>query len=313
MKNSIRIRENEIMLMIILAVLAVIFSVLSKSFFTINNIMQIFVQMAELSLLTLGMSICIISGGFDLSIGAMTGLGSVSLALLICAEINMWISIVLVFFMLVVCGMFNGFIVGYLNIDSMLATLGTSSLFTGIALLVSKGVAVSGLPEEFFVFGQGYVGVVPYQSIILSVVLTVSVVLLNYTKWGRNIHLIGSNAESAHFAGIDLKKNTMFVFVYSAVMSFFASLILTSRLSTGRADLGNSYALQSVSAAIFGGVDIGTGEGNLIGAILGVAIFAVISNGLNMLDFSQYIQQIVIGFTLIAVLSYKKWKSNINK
>lgn len=298
-------QNNEITLLFILIVLVIVFSTFSEGFFKIGNMLEISAQMVELSLLTLGMSVCIISGGFDLSIGAMVGLSSVCLAILISSGMNMGLTIALVFGLLLFCGLINGILVGYLRINSMLVTLGTSSVFIGIAIVISQGRAISGLTQEFAVFGQHYLGVIPVQTIILIVVAAFSLLILSYSTWGRRIYLIGSNYEAARFAGINCGFNIMLVYVYSAAMAFLASLILTSRLATGRADFGETYILQSVAAAVFGGIGINGGSGNLFGAILGVAVFAIISNGFNMLDFSQYAQQIVIGLILIVFLAYR--------
>lgn len=297
--------EKQTILLFLLLFLIIFFSIFSNNFFSIKNIIQIVVQMVELSLITLGMSVCMISGGFDLSIGAITGLGSVCFAMLIKSGMNMWISILIVFLFLVLCGLINGILIGFMKINPMLATLGTSSLFTGIALAISKGTAVSGLPEKFYIFGQHYIGIIPLQALILLVIFVISLILLKFTKWGRRVHLIGSNPEVAKFAGINCEINIMFVYVYSTVLAFFASLVLTSRLATGRADLGNIYVLQSASAAILGGIDIKGGSGSISGAIIGVAIFTIITNGFNKFNISQYEQQIVIGCILIGVLAYK--------
>ncbi len=300
---------NEMTLLLLIIILVLIFSIFSSNFFKLGNITQISAQMVELSLLTLGMSVCIISGGFDLSIGAMTGLGSVSLAMLLKTGMNMWSSILLVLLLLLICGLLNGSLIGFLRINPMLVTLGTSSLYTGLALVFSRGTAISNLPEQFSMFGQYYVWIIPYQALILLIGLITSVILLNFTIWGRRVYLIGSNPDVARFAGINCGYNLMLVYVYSAVLAFLAALVLTSRVATGRADLGDTYVLQSVSAAVFGGVGISGGSGTVLGAVLGVTIFAIISNGFNMLDFSPYAQQIVIGCTLIAVLAYRMWLS----
>jgi ribose/xylose/arabinose/galactoside ABC-type transport system permease subunit len=304
--KDIRDNQKAIVLLAFLVLLIVLFSILSSSFLRFGNLLQISAQMVELALLTIGMSVCVISGGFDLSIGSLAGLGSVCLAMMISSGMSMWLAILLVGLALVLCGAFNGLLIGYLNINPLLVTLGTSSVFTGIAMGVSSGRAVSGLPDIFFFFGQGYVGFIPFQVIVLVIVLFLSIVLLNYTPWGRKVYLIGSNPKVARFAGINLGWNTMLVYVYSAFLAFLASVVLTSRLATGRADLGSVYVLPAVSAAVFGGIKVSGGSGSVLGAIIGVATFAVISNGFNMLDLSQYAQQIVVGVILIA--AYTMWE-----
>ncbi len=306
LNKNVKANQNAITLLAFLVVLLAVFAILSNSFFRFGNLMQVSAQMVELALLTIGMSVCVISGGFDLSIGALAGLGSVCLAMMTTAGMSMWLAILLTGSALVLCGVFNGLLIGYLNLNPLLVTLGTSSLYTGLAMGVSSGKAISGLPEAFFMFGQGYVGFIPVQVIILVVVLIVSIILINFTPWGRRVYLIGSNPKVARFAGINLGWSILLVYIYSAFLAFLASVVLTSRLATGRADLGSVYVLPAVSAAVFGGVKVSGGSGSILGAIIGVATFAVISNGFNMLDYSQYAQQIVVGVILIA--AYAMWE-----
>ena len=299
---------NELGLLALLAGLFLLFSCLNSAFFRLGNLQQLLVQMVELGFVTLGMSICIISGGFDLSIGTLTSLCTVALALLLANGVNMWLCLGLVLLLSLLCGAVNGFFIGYLHIQPILVTLGTSSVFTGIAVLLSKGHAISGLPEEYLLFGSHYVGVLPLQSLLLLAMVLFSVYLFHGTRWGREVYLLGSNPQAAQFAGIRCNRALLWVYVYSAAMGFFAGLILSSRLFSGRADLGDNYAMQSVAAAIFGGVSVSGGKGSVVGALLGVAIFTMISNIFNLLDYSRYLQQAVIGFALLAVLIYRLWR-----
>jgi ribose/xylose/arabinose/galactoside ABC-type transport system permease subunit len=304
--KNIKENQNTVILLTFLAIILVLFSIISSGFFKFSNFVQISAQMVELALLTIGMSICVISGGFDLSIGSLAGLGSVCMAMMITAGLNIWLAILITGLIVIICGVFNGLLVGYLNLNPLLVTLATSSVYAGIALGISSGKAISGLPESFFIFGQGYFWFIPVQVIILVVVLIVSIILINYTPWGRRVYLIGSNPQVARFTGIDMGWNTLLIYVYSAFMAFLASIVLTSRFATGRADLGSTYVLPAVSATVFGGVKVSGGYGSVLGAIIGVATFAVISNGFNMLDFSQYAQQIVVGIILIG--AYTLWE-----
>lgn len=299
---------NELGLLALLAGLFVFFSILNSAFFRLGNLQQLLTQMVELGFVTLGMSICVISGGFDLSIGTLTSLCTVALALLLTNGVNMWLCLVLVLAMSLLCGALNGLLIGYLNIQPILVTLGTSSVFTGIAVLLSKGHAISGLPEEYLVFGSHYLGVVPLQSVLLFAVALFSLYLFHGTRWGREVYLLGSNPLAARFAGIRCNRDLFWVYVYSAAMGFFAGLVLSSRLFSGRADLGDNYAMQSVAAAIFGGVSVAGGKGSIVGALLDVAIFTMISNIFNLLDYSRYLQQAVIGLALLAVLAYRLWR-----
>lgn len=304
--------NNEFSLLVMLVLIMLAFGFFSKGFFTTNNLMQVTIQMVELSLITIGMSICIISGGFDLSIGAIMGFGSVLVATLLSQGYGIVMTLLLVMIICMLFGIINGLIIGYFKVNPMLTTLGTSSFIMGISLVISKGRAISGLPEKFFVLGQTSFGFVPKQTVLLIIVLVFSIVLLDSTRWGRSVYLIGDNEKTAFFSGINVSFNTLLVYVYSAFMAFLAALVITSRLGTGRADLGETYVLQSVAAAILGGVGIAGGTGSLLGSIFGVAIFAVISNGFNLLNMSQYMNMIVTGSMLILVLAFRMKDGSFN-
>jgi ribose/xylose/arabinose/galactoside ABC-type transport system permease subunit len=301
------INNNEIMLGIFALLLFISFSFASSYFFRLGNLMQLTAQLVELGLLTLAMSASIISGGMDLSIGAMTSLSTVLLAIFMgTMGLNMWVSILLAFLIAMICGALNGFLCGFLKINSMLATLGTQALFTGIGLVISKGVTIQCFREEFLFFGQGRIGgLLPFQTVILILAATLSVLLISNSIWGRRIYLIGSSPEAARFAGINQEWNIMLVYIYSALMSFICAIIVTSRISGGRADVADPLVLQSVSAAVFGGISITGGSGNILGAMIGVIIFTLVSNGMNMMGASQFLQQIIIGSILLAVLIFR--------
>ncbi|NLJ40614.1 MAG: ABC transporter permease [Clostridiales bacterium] len=302
------INNNEAVLALFAVLLFIGFSFSSPYFFKLSNLMQVSAQLVELGLLTLAMSASILSGGMDLSIGAMASLFTVLLAIFMgVMEIPMWTAILMTLGIAILCGALNGFLCGYLKINSMLATLGTQALFTGIGLVISKGVTIQCINEKFFFFGQGRIGgLLPFQTIILIVVALLSYVLFSLTRWGRRVYLIGSSTEVAKFAGINLERNIMLVYIYSAIMSFASAIIIASRISGGRADVAVPLVLQSVSAAVFGGISIKGGTGNVLGAMIGVVIFTLVSNGMNMIGASQFLQQIIIGSILLIVLMFRQ-------
>ncbi len=300
--------NNEVVLLIFTVLLFIAFSFSSRYFFKLGNLMQLTAQLVELGLMTLAMSASIISGGMDLSIGAMASLFTVLLAIFMGnMEMPMWTAILLTFVIALICGALNGFLCGYLKINAMLATLGTQALFTGIGLVASKGVTIQCVREEFFFFGQSRIGgQLPFQTLILVVVAAISIILISRSKWGRRIYLIGSNSEAAKFAGISFEWNIMLVYVFSAIMSFICAIIIASRISGGRADVADPLVLQAVSAAVFGGISITGGSGNIIGAMIGVVIFTLVSNGMNMMGASQFLQQVIIGAILLVGLMFRQ-------
>ncbi len=299
--------KNELVLLGVFLVLFIIFSIASKHFLSLTNVMSLFSQMVELGLLTLGMAASMISGGMDLSLGALTSFCTVMLSVFIGKLfLPEGAAFFIVLAIAILFGCFNGFLVGYLNIQSMLATLGTQSLFKGLGLVISNGVTV-GIPNtQFAVFGRVKLwGFFPFQIILLVIAAVIAIIIFNRTMIGRRIYLIGSNPTVAKFAGINIKKNIFFTYVFSACMGFIASLVFTSKISAGRSDVADPLLLKAVCASVFGGVSSLGGIGNISAALCGVAVITIISNGLDMINASSYLQQVVIGGLLLIVLAFR--------
>lgn len=302
--------KNEIVLALIFILIFLVFSLISKHFFTLTNVMGLFSQMVELGLLTLAMAASMLSGGMDLSISAICSLCTVMLGIFIGrAGMPNAVAVLLTLVIALLCGAFNGFLVGYLKVNSMLATLGTQSLFAGIGLVVSNGVTVSIPNTTFALFGRTKLfGFFPLQILLLLLAIVAAVLVFNYLIVGRRIYLIGSSLEVARFSGINLRKNLFITYMFSAVMAFVASLVFASKISSGRADVADGLLLKTVSASVFGGVSTLGGIGTIGGAMLGVAVITIISNGLDMINASSYLQQVVIGALLLIVLAFRHVK-----
>jgi len=298
----------ELLLPVLFVGLFIYFSFATEYFFRLSNIVLLFSQMVELGLLTLAMSASIISGGMDLSIGALASLCSVLLAVLMGNRgLSMPASILLVFGFAIVCGVFNGFIIGYFKVTSMLVTIGSQSLFIGMGMLITSG-ATLGIPNKSFsVIGQYKIGgLIPLDFILFVIIVTLVYILFSYSTWGRRIYMIGTNPEVARFAAINIKKNILLVYVFTATLAFLCGLILSSRVSSGRADLANSLVVRTIAATVLGGVNIKGGSGKILGVIMGVAIFAIISNGLSMLRVSSFLLQVIIGSVMLIVLALRQ-------
>ena len=302
--------KNEIVLALIFILIFLVFSLISKHFFTLTNVMGLFSQMVELGLLTLAMAASMLSGGMDLSISATCSLCTVMLGIFIGrAGMPNAVAVLLTLVIALLCGAFNGFLVGYLKVNSMLATLGTQSLFAGIGLVVSNGVTVSIPNTTFALFGRTKLfGFFPLQILLLLLAIVAAVLVFNYLIVGRRIYLIGSSLEVARFSGINLRKNLFITYMFSAVMAFVASLVFASKISSGRADVADGLLLKTVSASVFGGVSTLGGIGTIGGAMLGAAVITIISNGLDMINASSYLQQVVIGALLLIVLAFRHAK-----
>ncbi|NLC39653.1 MAG: ABC transporter permease [Clostridiaceae bacterium] len=308
--SRIKKKIDNLGLILLFVALFIYFAFSSKHFASLTNIMSLFAQMVELGFLTLGMAVSMLSGGMDLSIGALASLGTVLLAVFI-GQMGwpMLPAILLVFLLMLLAGLLNGFLVAYLKVQSMLATLGTQSLFTGIGLVISKGVTVRVPDESMRIFGRHLVfGVIPFQILLFTPVVIAIGIYISRSISGRQIYLVGCNEEAARFTGINVKSTLLKVYLLSAAMAFFAALVFSSRISSGRADVLNSKVLETVTAAVFGGVSTLGGVGTIGGAVLGVAIITIVRNGLDMMNVSQFLQQVIVGSLLLITLALRNLK-----
>ncbi|GAA2181122.1 ribose ABC transporter permease [Brooklawnia cerclae] len=303
MKRLFSRYPTEWVLVGLFALLFIVVSALSPSFLTAGNLFQLARQMVELAIITCGMSVVIITGGIDLSIGAQVGLVAVTMAVLVAHGWPLPAAMLAGLLVAVAAGLINGALVGVLGVPSLVATLGTSLAYGGAATVMSDGRAVSSFPTSYFVFGQSFVGPVPAQVFLMIAIVIITAYLLTSTRWGRHVYLIGANPVAARFAGIRTARTLMATYVFAALLAYVVAVVLSSRTATARVDLGDAYVLSAISAVVFGGISIAGGRGNVVGAILGVAVFTVIQNGLGLANVSVFIQTVVIGSILIIVLT----------
>jgi len=295
-------KSKEFFLLIFLVALIVIVSIASPFFLSINNLAFIAQQISEVGMMSMAMMLVIITGGIDFSLGAIAGFSGVVIGLMLTSGANIWLAAFSGILASTLCGAFNGYLIGKKNISSLLATLSTSLVFSGIGIVLSKGQPLSDFPTAYFIFGQGNLGYVPVQFIGFLIITAMLSFILYYTPWGRKMYLIGENRTAAAFSGINTDKILLHAYTIAGLLSGITAVILTSRLSTARADLGNSYMLQSLAAAVLGGADLKGGRGTIIGAVIGATIFVIINNGLTLLNFPSFMQVLLPGLILIVIL-----------
>jgi ribose/xylose/arabinose/galactoside ABC-type transport system permease subunit len=302
-------KSGNLGMLALLAGVTLLFGSINPAFLRPINLVQYINNGVVLAFLTFGLAVTIISGNFDYSIGALTSLGTVLLALLIRNGVPIALSIALALLALMAFGALNGLLVGYLGIPGMLATLGTSSLIYGIALVLTQGQAIGANSDAYKFFGKSDLGTLPFGIALLAVVFVLVSVLLNRTKLGRNWYLIGTSREVARFTGINHRRDALLAHVFSAAMCFLGALVLGSRMASGRADIAEAYVLQAVTAAVFGGVSIKGGSGSIGGVLLGVMIFTLLTSGFTMIDLSQYYKQVSTGVLLIVILVLRNFRA----
>lgn len=287
-------------------IILVLGSFLNGNFLTVNNMLSICQQMSEIGILALGLTMVIITGGIDISIGSIMGLCATVTGF--CMAKGMAIPAALVCSLVVslVCGILNAFMIAVIKVPAMIATLGTQMLFYGMALGLSEGNSISQIPEQFYFFGQGKIAGIPVQALILiALTAGVSVMLKKY-RFGRHLFAIGNNERVSLYSGVKTVRVLFGVYGICAVLCCIAGNIQVARVATARADMGSTYLMECLSAVVLGGTSISGGKGNVIGTIAGVFIFTLISNIMNLVGISAFWQQFTTGFVLILVVVFNK-------
>lgn len=291
-----------ILLLFFLGLMAVM-SFLSPTFLTLANLLSVTQQMSELGILALGATVIIITAGIDLSLGSIAGLTTIVIAVVYGATGNLAAAIGAGILTGLGCGAFNGLLIAGVGVPPILATLGTMTLFNGIALVLSRGNAISNFPDSYYFIGQGYLlGNLPVQTVLFALLAVISSLLLSRTPWGRRVYALGNNKVAALFSGVKTGRVLMYVYIYGGLMAAVSGLIISSRVSTSRADLGAVYLMQSIAATVLGGTNIAGGSGTIAGTVIGVSVFAVLGNGLNLIGVSPFAQNLLMGLALIVIL-----------
>ena len=287
-----------------LLLLVVVISVLRPRFISAANLRNV-IRIASINgLLAIGMTFVILTGGIDLSVGAVMGCAGMYSAYFAQAAKG-YPPIVAVLIGLLIglgFGLFNGWIIAYLKVPAFVGTLGSMSIASGLTFLLTDANPIPNLSEGFKKMGGGNLGMIPIPIMMMSVVLLVCFALLYKTRYGRYIFAVGGNLNAAHVSGIDTKKIIGSVYVIAGVLSAFAGIITTARVTSGVTSTGKGYETDAIAAVVIGGTSLTGGKGRLWGTIVGILIMQFLSNGLDMLGVNAYYQLLVKGFVVIGAV-----------
>ncbi len=286
-------------------VLFLVFSVLRPDAFPEwKNLRNILEQVATLAIVSAGVTIVMVTGDFDLSVGSLASLVGIVTGILMKHGVDVFVSIAVGLVLGGLCGLLNGVLVAYGGLSAFVATLATMTAYGGLSLLVSDGVTIFGLPASFQWLGQGTCGPVPVPVFFMVLVAFLAWVLLEQTTFGRRLYAIGGNQEAAHLSGINEKVLRLVGFCLSGVTAAFGGIILSSRLFSAHPQAGNPFMLNAAAAVFLGMTVYREGEAHILGTLLGVLIMGVLGNGLNILGVNSYVQSILTGVIIVlAVLS----------
>jgi ribose transport system permease protein len=292
-----------------LIALCVIIAVLQPKFLSTGNLGSVARQTAVITIMAMGMTMVMVSGGIDLSVGSIMGLAGVAGAFALAGGAPAIVGIATSIAAGAACGLANGAAITTLKIPPFIVTLGAMGIYRGIALLITDGKAVVGLPTKFGYLAEGnLLGLIPVPLLIVLAVALAIHFLLSRTRLGRYCYAIGSNVEAARYAGVRVARSQIVFYVILGGLAGLAGAIEAARLVTGQPTAGEGYELRVIAAVVIGGGSLSGGQGTVVGTIIGALIMGVLANGANLLDIPSFTQQIIIGAIIILAVTFDEFQ-----
>ena len=300
-------------LILVLLVICIALAIARPSFLTYQNLFNLLRSCSVMGIVSIGMTFVIITGGIDLSVGSVVGFSSVLCGVFMKEMgFSIPVSLMLAILFSLAVGALNGILVYKGKIPAFIATLGSMQMFRGMAMLISNGRTLPGMPAEFTAFAQAKVFGLPSLFIVWIVVIVVAAYLLKWTRFGRNVYSIGSNMESARLSGVKLGSTICRTYMLNALCAAIAGILLTARITSAQPSAGEGYEMEAIAAAVIGGASLSGAEGSVGGTVIGSVIMAVLTNGGNLLGINSFVMSIIIGaLVVIAVLIEKNKKPSL--
>ena len=275
-----------------------------NSFFKISNVVTVLRQISILAILGAGLTVVMITGRIDLTIGNTTSAISVLIgALMVDFGMNVWLACIIGVAAGALLGALNGATVAYIGIPDFIATLSMGFLISGFNQAYTKGHPISNLPKVFSIFGKGNLLGIPVSIYMMFICLVVVYLVLNKTRFGRHVYAIGGNQEAAMMSGINVKKNLLMSYVVSGMGCALGAIILSSRLQTCHPSAGDAYMMDALATVYVGATAFKNGEPNIMGTFIGALIIGVLNNGLTLCNVSYYSQDIAKGAVILLAVT----------
>lgn len=304
-------QKTEFTLGIIIIALFVITSFCTDNFFTLYNITNLMKQCAIIGVLAVAQTMIIITGGIDISGGAITGLSCMVLALLQRdTHVSFYLTLAVALLVSLAAGLLNGVIVFDFKVPPMIATLGTSTIIRGIVLIISNALTVSGLDQRILNMGNNSIGgFLPFLAIIWLVVSVIVFLILRYRVFGRNLYVIGSGMEVARLSGIKVRKMIYFVYAFAGLLYGIAGIMLAARVQSALPTGGDGYDMNAIAAAVIGGASLAGGRGAISGTLLGTILMVLINNAGVQFGLNTHVLEITSGVLIIFAVTMDMLKN----
>ena len=278
-----------------------IFTVANRNFISTNNIIAIARQVAVYGIASVGMTFVILIAGIDLSIGSIITLVNIVCAyMMVHWHLNMWIAVILSIGVATLIGILNGFMVSTIGIPALIATFASQTIFEGASYLISGGIPISGYDSAFGLFGRANLpGTrIPVSACIMVVCFIVGSFILNKSYFGRYFYAIGGNEDAAELSGIRVSRVKYLIYALSGFFAGLAGIVMLSRTGSAQNTAGKGYEFDVITCVVLGGVSVNGGVGKMSGVIAGVLIIGSLTNGMILMDVSEYTQMVVKGIVL---------------
>ncbi|WP_158862116.1 ABC transporter permease [Leifsonia sp. AG29] len=285
------------------AVIFIVFGILNPNFLTLDNLRDVAVSASVNALIGIGLTFVIITGGIDLSVGSIASLvGIVSANMMVASGVPAVPALLAGLVLGFIAGAINGMLITFLKLPPFIATLGTMSVYQGLAYVVTNGSPVYNVPQSFVLLLNSYIGGIPMVVIVVIVVAVVAWLLLRRTVFGQNVIATGGSEETAWLSGVRVTRVKILVYGISGILAALGGLVVVARISAAQPEAGSPYLLTAIAAAVIGGANLMGGEGRIAGTLVGALILGALTNGLVLLNVPSFYEQIVTGLVvLIAV------------
>jgi inositol transport system permease protein len=304
-----------------LVLLMIVFAILEPAFLSPLNLFNVMRQISIEGLIAIGMTFVILTAGIDLSVGSVVALAGLVAAMIAkgstassfslsageAAGYGWFAAMLGAMGVGLTAGFVQGFAITRLKVPPFVVTLGGLSIFRGLALMISAAGPISGFDAAYRWWGQGRVGTVPVPVIIFLCFALIAFIILRYTRYGRQVYAVGGNREAARLSGVNVPRVLLSVYMIIGFLAGFAGFILSARLNSSEAVAGTGYELNVIAAVVIGGTSLFGGVGTIFGTVIGSILIGVLINGLVLMNVNSYVQQIIIGFILVAVVAFDQF------
>lgn len=290
---------------LILVGMLIIVSIGSEYFFTLFNLQSLVRDLAFIAMIAIGMSLLLLIGELDLSVGNIATLcGVMGGLMMVEGNVNPYLAFVLALLLGIGLGALNGLVISKLKLNAMVATIGMSGVYGGVVLAVTKGRAIPNIPEEIHFLGKGNIAYIPVPFIITLIILACALFFVKKTRTGRYVYAIGNSKETSALLGINIDRIRILLYSIVGFISAMAGMLYVARLGSAQSSIGGNWAMNAIASSVIGGVSLTGGIGSPLGALIGAAVICVIQNAIVLFGVNMYVQSAVSGVVTVLAISF---------